>query len=39
MMLAEADTSPSFGTMADIASLQVDPAGNIVDVEVFIASV
>ena len=38
-MLAEADTSPSFGTMADIASIQVNPAGNAVDVEVFIASV
>ena len=39
LMLAEADTSPSFGTMADIASIQVNPAGNIIDVEVFIASV
>ena len=39
VMLSEADTSPSFGTMADIASLQVNPAGNAIDVEVFIASV
>lgn len=39
LMLAEADTSPSFGTMADIASIQVNPASNDVDVEVFIASV
>ena len=39
VMLAEADTSPSFGTMADIASLQVNPGGNAIDVEVFIASV
>ena len=38
IMLAEADTSPSFGTMADIASLQVNPGGNAVDVEVLIAS-
>ena len=38
VMLAEADTSPSFGTMADIASLQVNPAGNEIDVEIFIAS-
>ena len=38
IMLAEADTSPSFGTMADIASLQVNPGGNEIDVEVFIAS-
>jgi len=38
-MLAEADTSPSFGTMADLASLQVNPASNAVDVEVFVASV
>ena len=38
LMLAEADTSPSFGTMADIASVQVNPAGNDVDIEIFIAS-
>jgi len=38
-MLAEADTSPSFGTMADIASLQVKPtAGSDVSVEIFVAS-
>jgi len=39
LMLAEADTSPSFGTMADIASIQVNPAGNDVDVEILVASV
>ena len=39
LMLAEADTSPSFGTMADIASIQVNPGSNAVDVQVFIASV
>ncbi len=40
LMLAEADTSPSFGTMADVASIQVQPTGSaIVDVEVFVASV
>lgn len=38
LMLSEADTSPSFGTMADIASIQVNPGGNAVDVELFIAS-
>jgi len=38
-MLAEEDTSPSFGTKADIASLQVNPGGNAVDVEIFIAGV
>ena len=38
-MLAEADTSPSFGTKADIASLQVNPGGATVDVEIFIASI
>jgi len=38
LMLAEADTSPSFGTMADISSLQVNPGSNAVSVEVFIAS-
>ena len=38
-MLAEADTSPSFGTMADIASLQARPtAGSDVSVEIFVAS-
>jgi len=39
LMLAEADTSPSFGTMADISSVQVNPAGNDVDVEILVASV
>ena len=38
LMLAEADASPSFGTMADIASIQVNPDSNAVDVQVFIAS-
>ena len=38
LMLAEADTSPSFGTMADVASIQVNPASNAVDVELLIAS-
>jgi len=38
IMLAEEDTSPSFGTMADIANIQVNPGGNAVDVELFIAS-
>ena len=38
-MLAEADTSPSFGTMADIASIQARPtASSDVSVEVFAAS-
>ena len=39
LMLSEADTSPSFGTMADLSSIQVNPAGNQVDVEVFAASI
>jgi hypothetical protein len=38
-MLAEADTSPSFGTMADIASIQVNPGGNAIDVAVYMAAV
>ena len=38
IMLSEADTSPSFGTMADLASIQVNPGGNAIDVEVFVAS-
>jgi hypothetical protein len=37
VMLAEADTSPSFGTMADLTSLQVSPAATL-DVEIFVAS-
>lgn len=39
LMLSEEDTSPSFGTMADIASIQVNPASNDVDVEIFVASI
>ena len=39
LMLAQEDTSPSFGTKADIASLQINPGGNTVDVEVIIASI
>lgn len=38
VMLAEADTSPSFGTMADLTSIQVKPAATL-DVEIFIASI
>lgn len=39
-MLAEADTSPSFGTMADVSSIQVRPtASTDVSVEVFVASI
>ena len=38
LMLAEEDTTPSFGTMADITSIQVNPGGNAVSVEVFVAS-
>ena len=38
VMLAEEDTSPSFGTMADLTSLQVSPAATL-DVEIFVASV
>ena len=37
VMLAEADTSPSFGTMADLTSLQVNPAADLF-VEIFVAS-
>ena len=39
-MLAEADTDPSFGTMADIASIQARPtAGSNVTVEIFVATI
>ena len=37
LMLAEADTSPSFGTMADVNSIQVNPGGNAIPVEIFVA--
>ena len=37
LMLAEADTSPSFGTMADLGSIQVNPGGNAIKVELFVA--
>jgi hypothetical protein len=39
LMLAEEDTSPSFGTMGDVASIRVNHASNDVDVEIFVASV
>ena len=38
-MLSEADTTPSFGTMDDIKSLQINPASNAVDIEIFVASI
>ena len=38
VMLAESDTSPSFGTMADLVSIQVKPNATL-DVEIFVASV
>ena len=38
LMLSEADTSPSFGTMADLGSIQVNPGGNAVRGELFIAT-
>jgi len=38
IILAEADTSPSFGTMADLGSIQVRPSATL-DVEIFVASV
>ena len=37
LMLAEGDTSPSFGTMADVTSLQVNPGCNAIKVELFVA--
>jgi hypothetical protein len=37
-MLAEEDTTPSFGTMLNVASIQVKPVGDAVSVEVFAAS-
>ena len=37
LMLAEEDSNPSFGTMADVTSLQVNPGGNALKVELFVA--
>ena len=37
LMLAEEDSNPSFGTMADVTSLQVNPGGNAIKVELFVA--
>ena len=39
LMLAEADTTPSFGTMADVNSIRVRPGASAVDVEIFVASI
>jgi hypothetical protein len=38
VMLAEADTSPSFGTMRYLQNIQVNPSADL-DVEIFVASV
>ena len=38
IMLAEADTSPSFGTMRYLQNIQVKPTGSDTNVEIFVAS-
>ena len=38
LLLAEADTSPSFGTMTDLGKVVCKPNGSAVNIEVFIAS-
>ena len=38
LLLAEADTDPSFGTKEDLVTIEVDPAGNAIDIEIFVAS-
>jgi len=38
LMLSEADTSPSFGTMADLDAIACNPGGNDVSLEVIVAS-
>ena len=38
VMLAEEDTTPSFGTMADLSSIQAYPNADL-DVEIFVASI
>ena len=35
----EADNDPAFGTMLDIVTIQVNPGGNTIDVELFVASI
>jgi len=38
LLLAEADTSPSFGTMTDLGKISCRPNGSAVNLEVFVAS-
>ena len=38
LLLAEADTDPSFGSMEELVTIEVDPAGNAIDIEIFVAS-
>jgi len=38
LMDAEADNDPAFGTMQDLVSIEVNPGGNAIDVEIFVAS-
>ena len=38
LLLAEEDTSPSFGTMTDLGKISCRPNGSAVNIEVFIAS-
>ena len=38
VMVAEADTTPNFGTLSDLGSIKVYPAATL-DVEIFVASV
>ena len=37
-MLGETDTTPAFTSFEDLASIQINPGGNAIDVEVFVAS-
>ena len=38
LLLAEADTSPSYGTMTDLGKIACNPGSNAVNLEVFVAS-
>ena len=38
LMLAEADTNPSFGTMDDVKSIRVNPSGHAIRMEILVAS-
>ena len=38
LMDAETDNDPAFGTMNDLVTIEVNPGGNAIDIEIFVAS-